>query len=59
VKELSAPFKISAPVITKHVKVLEHAGLITRSRDAQWQPFRLDPNPLKGATDWLEQYRQC
>jgi uncharacterized protein YndB with AHSA1/START domain len=58
VKELSAPFKISAPAITKHVKVLERAGLITRSRDAQWRPCRLDPKPLKGATDWLEQYRQ-
>ena len=57
VKELSAPFQISAPAITKHLKVLERAGLITRGRDAQWRPCRLDPKPLKGATDWLEQYR--
>jgi DNA-binding transcriptional ArsR family regulator len=58
VKQLSAPFKISPPAITKHLKVLERAGLITRGRDGQWRPCRLDPKPLKGAAVWLEQYRQ-
>jgi DNA-binding transcriptional ArsR family regulator len=57
VKELSKPFKISPPAVTKHLKVLELAGLITRSRDAQWRPCRIDPQPLRSATEWLEQYR--
>lgn len=57
VKELSLPFKISAPAVTKHLKVLQSAGLIARSRRAQQRPCRLVPKPLKEATDWMEQYR--
>jgi DNA-binding transcriptional ArsR family regulator len=57
VMELAAPFDMSQPAITKHLKVLERAGLISRSRDAQWRPCRLDPRPLKEAADWLERYR--
>jgi DNA-binding transcriptional ArsR family regulator len=57
VSELAAPFAISLPAISKHLKVLEHAGLITRSREAQWRPCRLEPRPLKNAADWLEHYR--
>src|SRR5579864_2143236 len=58
VKELSEPFDISAPSITKHLKVLERAGLITRSRDAQWRPCRLEAAPLKAVSDWVEDYRR-
>src|SRR5579859_167688 len=58
VKELSEPFSITAPSITKHLKVLERAGLITRGREAQWRPCRLQASPLKEATDWLDAYRQ-
>jgi DNA-binding transcriptional ArsR family regulator len=58
VKELSEPFSISAPTITKHLKVLERAGLITRSRDAQWRPCRLKATPLREVSDWVENYRQ-
>ncbi len=58
VKELSLPFKISAPAVTKHLKVLQSAGLIARSKRAQQRPCRLVPKPLKEATDWMEQYRQ-
>ena len=58
VTELAEPFKVSLPAISKHLKVLEHAGLIVRSREAQWRPCRLEPGPLKGAADWLEQYRR-
>jgi DNA-binding transcriptional ArsR family regulator len=58
VTELAAPFKISGPAITKHLKVLERAGLIARSREAQWRPCRLETAPLKGIDDWLERYRQ-
>ena len=57
VTELAAPFEISLPAISKHLKVLERAGLITRGRDAQWRPCRLEPRPLKNAADWLEHYR--
>ena len=57
VKELSLPFKISAPAVTKHLKVLQSAGLIARSKRAQQRPCRLVPKPLKEATDWMEQYR--
>ena len=57
VTELSKPFHISPPAISKHLKVLQHAGLITRGRQAQWRPCRLEPRALKGAADWLEQYR--
>jgi DNA-binding transcriptional ArsR family regulator len=57
VTELAEPFAMSLPGISKHLKVLERAGLIIRSREAQWRPCRLEPTPLKGAADWLEHYR--
>jgi len=57
VKELSEPFAISPPSITKHLKVLERAGLIRRSRDAQWRPCRLEAAPLKDVSEWVERYR--
>jgi DNA-binding transcriptional ArsR family regulator len=58
VKELAKPFKMSGPAITKHLKVLEQAGLITRGKDAQWRPAELNAQPLQEASDWIEQYRQ-
>jgi len=58
VKELAAPFKMTAPAVTKHLKVLQRAGLITRSRRAQWRPCRLDATPLRDVADWVEQYRR-
>src|SRR5215216_2304450 len=58
VKELAKPFKISGPAISKHLKVLERAGLITRGREAQWRPARLDAKPLRDVADWVEQYRR-
>jgi DNA-binding transcriptional ArsR family regulator len=58
VKELSGPFAMSQPAISKHLKVLERAGLIARGREAQWRPCRLQPEPLKSAVDWLERYRE-
>ena len=58
VKELAEPFAMTAPSITKHLKVLERAGLISRSRDAQWRPCRLQAAPLKDASQWIEHYRQ-
>jgi len=58
VKELAEPFQISLPAISKHLKVLEHAGLIERGREAQWRPARLQAAPLKDAFQWLETYRQ-
>jgi DNA-binding transcriptional ArsR family regulator len=58
VKELAEPFKISMPAISKHLKVLEHAGLIERRREAQWRPAQLQAAPLKDASQWLETYRQ-
>ena len=58
VKELAEPFTISLPAISKHLKVLEHAGLIERGREAQWRPARLQAGPLKDASQWLESYRQ-
>ncbi len=57
VKKLAAPFAMSLPAVSKHLKVLEHAELITRSREAQWRPCRLAPAPLKDVASWLEQYR--
>jgi DNA-binding transcriptional ArsR family regulator len=57
VTELAAPFAISQPAISKHLKVLERAGLVSRSRDAQRRPCRLEARPLKEATEWLEHYR--
>src|SRR5262245_19112858 len=58
VTELARPFAMSQPAISKHLKVLERAGLITRGRDAQRRPCRLAAGPLKAATDWLETYRR-
>jgi DNA-binding transcriptional ArsR family regulator len=58
VTELSEPFRISLPAISKHLKVLERAGLVSRSRSAQWRPCRLAPEPLKEATEWLDEYRR-
>jgi DNA-binding transcriptional ArsR family regulator len=57
VKELAEPFEISMPAISKHLKVLEHAGLIERGREAQWRPAQLKAEPLKDASQWLEHYR--
>lgn len=58
VSELAEPFPVSVQAISKHLKVLERAGLITRGRTAQLRPSRLESRPLREATDWLEQYRQ-
>ncbi len=58
VTELAEPFAMSQPAISKHLKVLERAGLISRGRDAQRRPRRLEAKPLAEATDWLERYRQ-
>ena len=57
VTELARPFDMSQPAISKHLKVLERAGLITRGREAQWRPCRLSPEPLKHVSDWVEHYR--
>ncbi|GAB2495453.1 metalloregulator ArsR/SmtB family transcription factor [Promicromonospora xylanilytica] len=57
VTELAAPFAISQPAVSKHLKVLERAGLVTRSREAQRRPCRLDAGPLRDATAWLANYR--
>ncbi len=57
VTELAKPFAMSLPAVSKHLKVLERAGLVTRGRAAQWRPCRLAPTPLKEATGWLEAYR--
>jgi DNA-binding transcriptional ArsR family regulator len=56
VGELAAPFAMSQPAISKHLKVLERAGLITRGREAQWRPCKLDAAPLRAANDWLAHY---
>ena len=58
VKELSAPFAMSGPAVSKHLRVLERAGLIARGREAQWRPSRLDAGPLKEVAAWVENYRQ-
>ena len=58
VTELAKPFAMSLPAVSKHLKVLEHAGLIARGREAQWRPCRLEAGPLKDAADWLEHYRR-
>jgi DNA-binding transcriptional ArsR family regulator len=58
VTELAEPFEMSLPAISKHLKVLERAGLIARGREAQWRPCRLEAGPLKDAADWLEHYRR-
>jgi DNA-binding transcriptional ArsR family regulator len=57
VKELAEPFQISMPAISKHLKVLERAGLIERGREAQWRPAQLKAEPLKDVSQWLERYR--
>jgi len=58
VKELSAPFDMSGPAISKHLRVLERAGLIARGRDAQWRPCRLEAAPLKDVAEWASDFRQ-
>jgi DNA-binding transcriptional ArsR family regulator len=58
VNELAEPFPISLPAISRHLKVLEAAGLISRGREAQWRPCRLEAEPLKQLDDWLERYRR-
>ena len=58
VTELAEPFSVSLPAISKHLKVLERAGLISRGRSAQWRPCRLDAGPMKDASMWLEEYRR-
>jgi DNA-binding transcriptional ArsR family regulator len=58
VKELAAPFTMSGPAVSKHLRVLEHAGLIARGREAQWRPCTLDAAPLKEVAAWAENYRK-
>jgi DNA-binding transcriptional ArsR family regulator len=58
VTKLAAPFAMSMPAISKHLKVLERAGLIARGREAQWRPCRLEAGPLKDVSQWVETYRQ-
>ena len=58
VTELAEPFEMSLPAVSKHLKALEHAGLITRGREAQWRPCRLEAGPLKDVSKWLEHYRR-
>jgi DNA-binding transcriptional ArsR family regulator len=58
VNELAAPFALSLPAISKHLKVLQRAGLVTQGRQAQWRPCRLDPAPLRDVAAWMEPYRQ-
>ena len=58
VNELAAPFSMSLQAVSKHLKVLERAGLITRGKDAQWRPCRLAPAPLRDIAAWTEQYRR-
>jgi DNA-binding transcriptional ArsR family regulator len=57
VTKLAEPFEMSMPAVSKHLKVLERAGLIARGREAQWRPCRLEAGPLKDVSDWLEHYR--
>lgn len=56
VTELAAPFDMSLPAVSKHLKVLENAGLIVRSREAQWRPCKLEAEPMRQASEWLERY---
>ncbi len=58
VTELAAPFEMTLPAVTKHLKVLERAGLVSRSRQAQWRPCKLEAKPLREVADWIVQYRQ-
>jgi DNA-binding transcriptional ArsR family regulator len=58
VSQLAEPFEMSMPAVSKHLKVLEKAGLITRGREAQWRPCRIEAGPLKDAAAWIEHYRR-
>jgi DNA-binding transcriptional ArsR family regulator len=58
VTELAEPFEMSLPAVSKHLKVLERAGLIARGREAQWRPCRIEPHALKDVDDWLARYRR-
>jgi DNA-binding transcriptional ArsR family regulator len=58
VTELAKPFEMTLPAVSKHLKVLERAGLIARGRAAQWRPCRIEPGALKDVDDWLEEYRR-
>ena len=58
VTELAEPFEMSLPAVSKHLKVLERAGLVARGRAAQWRPCRLDAGPLRDVADWVEHYRR-
>ena len=58
VTQLAGPFRMSLPAISKHLKVLERAGLVAQGREAQWRPRRLEPAPLKEVSDWVESYRE-
>jgi DNA-binding transcriptional ArsR family regulator len=58
VNQLAEPFRMSLPAVSKHLKVLNRAGLITRSRNAQWRPCRLEAAPLREASDWIDHYRK-
>ena len=58
VTELSAPYDMSMAAVSKHLKVLEHAGLVSRGREAQWRPVKLEAAPLKDVAGWLEEYRR-
>jgi len=58
VTELAEPFDMSLPAVSKHLKVLERAGLIVRCREAQWRPCRLEPSPLRDVTAWIDRYRR-
>ncbi len=58
VTDLAAPFEMSLPAISRHLRILEEAGLISKGRDAQWRPCRLETQPLLIASEWIEQYRQ-
>src|SRR6266481_1880311 len=58
VKELSAPFAMSGPAVSKHLRVLQRAGLIARGREAQWRPCRLEAAPLKEVAEWVDHYRR-
>jgi DNA-binding transcriptional ArsR family regulator len=58
VNQLAEPFRLKLPTVSKHLKVLQQAGLVTQSRKAQWRPCRLEPAPLKEVADWVDRYRQ-
>lgn len=58
VTELAKPFDMTLPAVSKHLKVLEHAGLVSRGQQAQWRPSRLDAAPLEEAAEWVDQYRR-